>query len=68
MNQMAPAQLAQFMREGQPDDAVFQAAAKVPAEWMGWASWAMVRLSIRMNFCGSAVNNLSKRFSASPRI
>jgi hypothetical protein len=30
-----PPQLARFTREGQPDDAVFRAAAKVPAEWVG---------------------------------
>jgi hypothetical protein len=35
VNQIAPEQLARFTREGQPDDAVFHAAAKVPAEWMG---------------------------------
>lgn len=35
MNQMAPEQLAQFTRDGQPDDALFRAAAKVPTEWMG---------------------------------
>jgi hypothetical protein len=35
ITQIAPEQLARFTREGQPDDAVFRAAAKVPAEWMG---------------------------------
>jgi hypothetical protein len=35
IDQIAPEQLAPFMREGQPDDAVFRAAAKVPTEWMG---------------------------------
>ena len=35
MSQIAPEHLARFTREGQPDDAVFRAAAKVPAEWMG---------------------------------
>jgi hypothetical protein len=35
MTQIAPEHLARFTREGQPDDTVFRAAAKVPAEWMG---------------------------------
>lgn len=35
MNHIAPEQLALFTRDGQPDDAVFRAAAKVPTEWMG---------------------------------
>ena len=35
MAHIAPEQLAQFTRDGQPDDAVFRAAAKVPTEWMG---------------------------------
>jgi hypothetical protein len=35
MTQIASEQLARFTREGQPDDAVFRAAAKVSAEWMG---------------------------------
>jgi hypothetical protein len=35
ISQIAPEHLARFTREGQPDDAVFRAAAKVPAEWMG---------------------------------
>lgn len=35
INQIAPEQLVRFTREGQPDDAVFRAVAKVPAEWMG---------------------------------
>ncbi len=35
ITQIAPEHLARFTREGQPDDAVFRAAAKVPAEWMG---------------------------------
>jgi hypothetical protein len=33
--QTAPEHLERFTRDGQPDDAVFRAAAKVPAEWMG---------------------------------
>src|ERR1700682_1262909 len=35
ITQIAPEDLARFTREGQPDDAVFRAAAKVPAEWIG---------------------------------
>lgn len=35
MTLMAPEELAPFMQEGQPNDGVFSAAAKVPAEWMG---------------------------------
>jgi|SRR5215472_6549814 len=35
MTQIAPEQLVRFMQDGQPSDAVFRAAAKVPAEWMG---------------------------------
>jgi hypothetical protein len=35
ISQIAPEHLARFTREGQLDDAVFRAAAKVPAEWMG---------------------------------
>jgi hypothetical protein len=35
MTQIAPEQLARFTREGQPDDTVFRAVAKVPAEWIG---------------------------------
>ena len=35
LSRLAPEQLAQFTRDGQPDDAVFRAAAKVPTEWMG---------------------------------
>lgn len=35
MTQIAPEHLARFMRNGQPDDSVFLAAATVPAEWMG---------------------------------
>jgi len=35
ITQIAPEHLARFTREGQPDDAVFRAAAKVPAEWIG---------------------------------
>jgi hypothetical protein len=35
ISRIAPEHLARFTREGQPDDAVFRAAAKVPAEWMG---------------------------------
>jgi hypothetical protein len=33
--QIAPEQLARFTQEGQPDDAVFRAAAKIPTKWMG---------------------------------
>jgi len=35
MDRFAPEPLAQFMRDGEPDDAVFRAAAKVPMEWTG---------------------------------
>lgn len=35
ITQFAPEHLARFTREGQPDDAVFRAAATVPAEWIG---------------------------------
>jgi hypothetical protein len=35
MSQIAPEQIAPFMRDGQPDDSVFRAAAKIPVEWMG---------------------------------
>lgn len=35
IDHIAPELLAQFTRDGQPDDAVFRAAAKVPMEWMG---------------------------------
>jgi hypothetical protein len=35
MTQIAPERLARFTRDGQPDDAVFRAAANVPTEWMG---------------------------------
>ncbi len=35
MTQIAPELLTRFMRDGQPDDAVFRAAAKVPMEWEG---------------------------------
>jgi hypothetical protein len=35
MTQMPPEVLERFMREDQSNDAVFRAAAKVPAEWMG---------------------------------
>jgi len=35
MNQIAPEQLARFMRDGEPQESVFRAAAKVPVEWMG---------------------------------
>jgi hypothetical protein len=34
VSRSVPEQLARFMREGQPNDAVFRAAAKIPAEWM----------------------------------
>jgi hypothetical protein len=33
--QLASEHLTPFIRDGQPDDAVFRAAAIVPAEWMG---------------------------------
>ena len=33
--QIAPEQLARFTRESQPDDAVFRAAGKITAKWMG---------------------------------
>jgi hypothetical protein len=33
--QIAPEQLARFTREGQPDDAVFRAAGKIPTTWVG---------------------------------
>jgi hypothetical protein len=35
ITQIVPEGLARFTREGQPDDSVFRAAAKVSAEWMG---------------------------------
>jgi hypothetical protein len=35
MSRFAPEQIAPFMKDGQPTDAVFRAAAKVPLEWMG---------------------------------
>jgi hypothetical protein len=35
ITQIAPEQVARFTRDGQPDDAVFRAAAKVPVEWIG---------------------------------
>jgi hypothetical protein len=35
VTQIVPEHLAPFTREGQPDDAVFRAAAMVPAEWTG---------------------------------
>jgi len=35
ISRVAPEHLARFTREGQPDDTVFRAAAKVPAVWMG---------------------------------
>ena len=35
MTEIAPEKLAPFTHNGKPDDAVFRAAAKVPAEWMG---------------------------------
>jgi len=35
MTQFAPEQIAPFMKDGQPTDGVFRAAAKVPMEWMG---------------------------------
>lgn len=35
MMQIAPEQIAAFMKRGQPTDAVFRAAAKIPLEWMG---------------------------------
>jgi hypothetical protein len=33
--QITPEQFAAFTKDGQPTDAAFRAAAKVPAEWMG---------------------------------
>ena len=33
--EIAPEQSARFTREGQPDDAVFRAAGKIPATWAG---------------------------------
>lgn len=35
MSQIASEDLARFMRDGQPSDGVFHAAANVRAEWMG---------------------------------
>ena len=35
MTQIAPEQIAPFLNNGQPTDAVFRAAAKVRLEWMG---------------------------------
>lgn len=35
MERMASEQFAPFTKDGQPIDAAFSAAAKVPAEWMG---------------------------------
>jgi hypothetical protein len=35
MSQIASEKIARFTPEGQPNDSVFYAAAKVPAEWMG---------------------------------
>jgi len=35
INRIAPEQIAPFLQDGQPTDAVFHAAAKVPLEWMG---------------------------------
>jgi hypothetical protein len=35
MSRIVAEQLAPFMREGQPNDSVFRAAAKIPVEWMG---------------------------------
>ena len=35
MTQIAPEQIAPFLNQGQPTDAVFRAAAKVRLEWMG---------------------------------
>ncbi len=35
ITQIAPEQLARFMRDGQPNDAVLRAAANVPTDWMG---------------------------------
>jgi len=35
MNRLAPEQIAPFMKDGQPTDAVFLAASKVPLEWLG---------------------------------
>jgi len=35
LSQIAPTQFAAFLKDGQPIDAAFRAAANVPAEWMG---------------------------------
>jgi hypothetical protein len=35
MGHIAPERFARFMREGEPDETVFRAAAKVPVEWIG---------------------------------
>lgn len=35
MTMVAPKQMAEFMREGEPSDAVFRAAATVSMTWMG---------------------------------
>jgi len=35
MSRFVPEQFAAFTKDGQPIDAAFRAAAKVPAEWMG---------------------------------
>lgn len=35
LSQIAPPQFAAFLKDGQPIDAAFRAAAKVSAEWMG---------------------------------
>jgi hypothetical protein len=35
VNRVAPEQMAQFTREGEPNDAAFRAVAKIPAEWAG---------------------------------
>jgi hypothetical protein len=35
LSQIAPTQFAAFLRDGQPIDAAFRAAAKVPAAWIG---------------------------------
>jgi hypothetical protein len=35
MDHIAPEELARFMRDGEPEESVFRAAAKIPVEWMG---------------------------------
>jgi hypothetical protein len=35
LSQIVPMQFAAFLKDGQPIDAAFRAAAKVPAAWIG---------------------------------